>query len=247
MKRFPSLVSPFIATKAFPGAPCRESYSTPVTAGLPLCESTSAPCRSCWKVIAVIINTRCLFSGQVETHTPLPLYLPKVTRRYSRSGRVTRRAGSGDCSRATPLPIASRSSPASCAASIATRTFLPRNDGTSIPPSSTSSTTVPLAGNFCRAPAGSQGHEFRELAGSAASRCDCLRATGGPSFLSAERPARPARNRRGFDCCGGTESPASSSDIGHVQTRSQMVRRTFIEARSGTLRRASNIWRLAGS
>src|SRR3979409_1399986 len=32
---------------------------------------------------------------------------------------------------------------------MATRRFLPRNDGTSIPPSSTSRTTVPLAGNFC--------------------------------------------------------------------------------------------------
>src|SRR5208282_1756132 len=54
----------------------------------------------------------------------------------------------GDCCRATPLPMASISSPASCAASTAPRTVLPTNDGTSIPPGSTSRTTVPLAGRM---------------------------------------------------------------------------------------------------
>src|SRR6476620_11103844 len=54
--------------------------------------------------------------------------------------------GGGDCSRASPLPTASRSSPFSWAISIAVLTLLPRNDGTRIPPCSTSNTTVPLDG-----------------------------------------------------------------------------------------------------
>src|ERR1700687_5398526 len=58
MNRFPSLISPFMATKTVPGCTRRESYSTPATAGLPLWERTSAPCRSCWNVIGVIITTR---------------------------------------------------------------------------------------------------------------------------------------------------------------------------------------------
>src|ERR1019366_1478132 len=58
MNRLPSLVSPFIATKTVPGRARRESYSTPATAGFPLCERTSAPCRSCWNVMGVIITTR---------------------------------------------------------------------------------------------------------------------------------------------------------------------------------------------
>src|SRR5271168_4899249 len=53
----------------------------------------------------------------------------------------------GDCCRATPLPTTSNSSPASWAASTAPRTVLPTNDGTSIPPCSTSNTTVPVAGS----------------------------------------------------------------------------------------------------
>src|ERR1017187_4670853 len=60
MNRLPSLVSPFMATKTVPGRTRRESYSTPATAGFPLCERTSAPCRSCWNVIGLIINSqRC--------------------------------------------------------------------------------------------------------------------------------------------------------------------------------------------
>ena len=54
----------------------------------------------------------------------------------------------GDCCRATPLPTASNSSPVSCAASTAPRTVLPTNDGTTMPPCSTSSTTVPVDGSF---------------------------------------------------------------------------------------------------
>src|ERR1019366_1963043 len=81
------------------------------------------------------------FTEEIKT------YLPKRT--VMRDPAATRAPGWGDCSWAVPLPMASRSSPASCAASMATRRFLPRNDGTSIPPSSTSRTTVPPAGNFC--------------------------------------------------------------------------------------------------
>src|SRR5271165_3862503 len=54
----------------------------------------------------------------------------------------------GDCCRATPLPTGSSSRPASCAASSALRTVLPTNDGTTIPPCSTSRTTVPVVGSF---------------------------------------------------------------------------------------------------
>src|SRR5208282_1434771 len=130
MNRLPSLVSPFMATKTVPGRTRRESYSTPATPGFPLWERTSAPCRSCWNVIGVIITSR-------------HFYLPKRT--VMRDPVATCVPGKGDCSRATPLPMALRSSPASCAASIASRKFLPRKDGTSIPPSSTSKTTVPPA------------------------------------------------------------------------------------------------------
>src|SRR5207244_5991870 len=45
-----------------------------------------------------------------------------------------------------PLPTASKSRPLSSAISIAERTLLPANDGTTIPPCSTSRTTVPSAG-----------------------------------------------------------------------------------------------------
>src|SRR5208337_429045 len=65
MNRLPSLVSPFMATKTVPGRTRRESYSTPATAGFPLWERTSAPCRSCWNVIRVIINRPRL---SAETH-----------------------------------------------------------------------------------------------------------------------------------------------------------------------------------
>src|SRR5205814_10585865 len=52
----------------------------------------------------------------------------------------------GGCSRAMPLPTASKSRPLSSAISIAERTLLPANDGSTIPPCSTSRTTVPSAG-----------------------------------------------------------------------------------------------------
>src|SRR5580704_9897658 len=51
MKRFPSELSPCIATKTDPGFTWRESYSTPVTSGFPLWLRNSAPSRRCWKVI----------------------------------------------------------------------------------------------------------------------------------------------------------------------------------------------------
>src|SRR5579863_1964950 len=52
MKRFPSELSPRIATKAQPGFTRRESYSTLVTLGSPLRLRSSAPSSRCWKVIA---------------------------------------------------------------------------------------------------------------------------------------------------------------------------------------------------
>src|SRR5947207_14913497 len=65
IKRFQSLHSPRIATNTFPGFTRRESYSTPVTGGFPLCAETSTPSRSSRKFIAVIV----LESGkQPETH-----------------------------------------------------------------------------------------------------------------------------------------------------------------------------------
>src|SRR3974390_3410791 len=54
--------------------------------------------------------------------------------------------GAGDCSRATPLPSGVSSSWLSSAASIAARTLLPMKFGTSMPPCSTSRTTVPVLG-----------------------------------------------------------------------------------------------------
>src|SRR6267142_4490173 len=58
MNRLPSLVSPFMATNTVPERTLRESYSTPATTGFPLWERTSAPCRSCWNLIGLIINSR---------------------------------------------------------------------------------------------------------------------------------------------------------------------------------------------
>src|SRR4051794_16901582 len=52
----------------------------------------------------------------------------------------------GVCWRAMPLPTGSSCRPISWADSTAPRTVLPMNEGTSMPPCSTSSTTVPLAG-----------------------------------------------------------------------------------------------------
>src|SRR3954454_3276517 len=53
MNLLPSLVSPWMATKSAPGLTRRESYSTLDTAASPLWDNTSAPCRSCWKFIAL--------------------------------------------------------------------------------------------------------------------------------------------------------------------------------------------------
>src|SRR3954462_8145135 len=49
--RFPSEVSPFIATNTQPGLTRRESYSTPVTSGFPLWLRNSTPSIRFWKVI----------------------------------------------------------------------------------------------------------------------------------------------------------------------------------------------------
>ena len=46
-----------------------------------------------------------------------------------------------------PLPTGFSSRPLSCAVSIAPRTLLPMKEGTSIPPCSTSRTTVPFVGS----------------------------------------------------------------------------------------------------
>src|SRR5581483_3569162 len=51
MKRFPSLVSPRMATNKHPGLRRRESYSTAVTSASPDSDTTSAPLRTSWKVI----------------------------------------------------------------------------------------------------------------------------------------------------------------------------------------------------
>src|SRR5581483_11178870 len=56
----------------------------------------------------------------------------------------------GDCSRATPLPTTSMSSPDCWAISIAARIGFPRKDGT-ITPLSTARTTVPLSGRIAAA------------------------------------------------------------------------------------------------
>src|SRR5262249_8241225 len=52
---FPSLVSPRMATKTSPRFRRRESYSRPVTCGLPLWASTSAPARSSRRVTGLSI------------------------------------------------------------------------------------------------------------------------------------------------------------------------------------------------
>src|ERR1017187_1273764 len=69
MKRLPSLDSPFIATKIVPGRTRRESYSTPVTAGFPLWERTSAPCRRGWNVIGVILLHDAVYGNVIQACT----------------------------------------------------------------------------------------------------------------------------------------------------------------------------------
>src|SRR5208282_90086 len=98
MNRLPSLVSPFMATKTVPGRTRRESYSTPATAGFPLCERTSAPCKSCWNVIAAIITSSV---GVSPAHRPSRWHrsCPKATspsklHHHARSSRHVR-AGLG--------------------------------------------------------------------------------------------------------------------------------------------------------
>src|SRR5581483_4051067 len=51
----PSLDSPRMATNTCPGFTRRESYSTPVTGGLPLWARTSAPCRRSRNIIKAIV------------------------------------------------------------------------------------------------------------------------------------------------------------------------------------------------
>ena len=72
------------------------------------------------------------------------LHLPNRTATRLPAGN--RLPGAGDCSRATPLPNASTSIPAVCAASITDRIDFPKNDGTTAP-SLTSRITVPFGGS----------------------------------------------------------------------------------------------------
>src|SRR5439155_17549710 len=167
----PSLDSPRMATKTSPGRTRRESYSTPLTLGLPRWDNTSAPSRSCRKFIDWIILQRCVApaSGRLS-RTLHPLWYQendagrfrhvrgRSALRFHRSNLTSTRVpaptcdpATGDCSRAMPLPTTSSSSPPSCAASMAPRTVFPMNEGTAIPPCSTSRTTVPLEDNFVSA------------------------------------------------------------------------------------------------
>src|SRR5271166_246517 len=92
-------------------------------------------------------------AGKVQKSFALAQDDKGVQRNYRPNCTVTRApAGTcvpaaGDCCRATPLPTGSSSRPASWATSSALRTVLPTNDGTTIPPCSTSSTTVPVEGS----------------------------------------------------------------------------------------------------
>src|SRR5580700_3051549 len=60
INRLPSLDSPRMATNTHPGFTRRESYSTLLTSGSPLCARTSAPSSTCWKVIAQNYMVRAL-------------------------------------------------------------------------------------------------------------------------------------------------------------------------------------------
>src|SRR5580704_2920462 len=60
MNWLPSLDSPRMATNTHPGFTRRESYSTLLTSGSPLCARTSAPSSTCWKVIAQNYMARAL-------------------------------------------------------------------------------------------------------------------------------------------------------------------------------------------
>src|SRR5208282_3898923 len=120
----------------------------------------------------------------------------------------------GDCCRAKPLPTASSSSPASCAASTAPRTVLPTNEGTSIPPCSTSRTTVPVVGSSAGVASASAtlgffaGGDLPAVAGTG-SLCRIPACTRFPSLLAvAEAAAGAALASR---VAGSDESPSTSA------------------------------------
>src|SRR6185437_2819382 len=142
INRLPSLESPFMATKASPGFTLRESYSTPVTCGFPLLARISTPFRRSWKCIDCDCIARFLFDQNCLCSLDGANQRPKRT--VILAPAATCAPGAGDCSCAMPLPTISRSNPLASAVSIAERTDFPKNDGTAIPPCSTSRTTVPL-------------------------------------------------------------------------------------------------------
>src|SRR5882672_1886067 len=153
--------------------------------------------------------------------------------------------GGGDCWRARPLPTASKSSPLSCAISIAVRTLLPRNDGTTIPPCSTSNTIVPLDGRCAGSGVGPGG-----LSSSVAvclcsgtgdvAASDCRKAAG-TTALTATSDVGLAELTTGweFESCGieSTASRLSPRRSGDPSSTS----------RSFTRRSAMRTWRLVGS
>src|SRR5580658_4163984 len=93
IKRLPSEVSPRMATNRHPSFTRRESYSTLLTSGFPLCARISAPSSRCWKVIA-----QNYMAGEI----------PRGFTEDRRDGRAARIAGVTDYQGDVPALLSKR-------------------------------------------------------------------------------------------------------------------------------------------
>src|ERR1700756_2483134 len=115
---------------------------------------------------------------------------------------VTWLPGAGDCSRAIPLPTRFSSRPLSSASSSALRTLFPTNEGTSMPPCSTSRTTVSLEAGFAESAILLDGRETAE------GGC------GAVSFARRAAGTTPPCAAEGLGACWGTAGTRGAASSG---------------------------------
>ncbi len=129
-----------------------------------------------------------------------------------------------------PLPTISRSSPLASAVSIAERTDFPKNDGTAMPPCSTSRTTVPFAGSG----AGEGTSDVEAIAVGVCIGCETFSriAAGMISFLLVERRApRPPSSTAAVVAAvaplSDVDELSARSGVRYVNLLARMVGRAF--------------------
>src|SRR5882762_1563890 len=111
MKRLPSVASPRIATKTFPGFNFRESYSRPETDASPSCARTSTPSRSSRKFMGQVTIIGLPYAVQ-DAEEPLTTWVSN-RRDFLCAGRPWERASTQSmpkprgqkCPRHTSLPL----------------------------------------------------------------------------------------------------------------------------------------------